>query len=147
MHRFFLGSFLLLAYAAGAAEAASAPTSDQRFEKMQANFDPVKPNTSARDLFRFALEAADAGWRPEVVEKALAAAEDMQDRDPQSSTYGNFRWYMKTPKVVDKNAVEFSMERAALLWKLHKDKLTDGARERLKRLMDLSVEGIRRHKV
>lgn len=118
-----------------------------RLERLVRNFDPVRDRTGVRALFEFALEAADAGWRPDLVERAFEIAEQMQDRDPASPTFGNFRWYMLNEKVEDRNAVQFSMERASLLWMLRKDRLTPLAHERLERLIEFSVEGIRRHRV
>ncbi|MGL4594511.1 MAG: hypothetical protein ACRCUY_07275, partial [Thermoguttaceae bacterium] len=37
----------------------------------------------------------------------LSLAETMQDQNESSRTYGNFRWYWRTPEVTDQNAVEF----------------------------------------
>lgn len=100
-----------------------------------------------RELFRFALEATAAGSHADEVEQALTWAEELQDRDADSDTFGNFRWYRRNPKPMDRNAVEFSMEAGGLLWVQHEDLLSAGCRERLERLMRFSVEGIRRHPV
>ena len=98
-------------------------------------------------MFGFALDAADAGWRPDLVAQALEIAEGMQDRDPESPTYGNFRWYMLNPHPVDRNAVQFSMEKASLIWIRYRDRLNAEALERLERLTEYSVAGIRGHRV
>ena len=45
-----------------------------------------------RGVFRFALESAGLNWRPERIAPALDLARRMQDLDPASKTYGNFRW-------------------------------------------------------
>jgi hypothetical protein len=71
----------------------------------------------------------------------------MQDRDPESRTYGNFKWYWEAEGPVDRNAVEFCMQQGVLVWMLYRDRLTPGAAERLERLMRFAVEGIRRHHV
>ncbi len=123
------------------------PEMAKRLEASIRRFDPPRDQTGVRELFGFALEAVAANYRPEMVERALDVAEQMQDRDPASPTYGNFRWYWFNEKPVDRNAVQFSMERAVLIWKLYRDRLTPKAKERLERLIALSVEGIRRHRV
>lgn len=110
-------------------------------------FHPPRDQTGVRELFTFALDAVSLGYRPDMIETAFALAEQMQDRDPTSPTYGNFRWYWFNEKPGDRNAVEFSMERAVLIWKLYRDRLTPKAREQLERLITLSIEGIRRHRV
>ena len=116
-------------------------------EKRAKSFETITDNLGVRSLFEFALQAADAGWRPDLVERVLELAEKMQDRDPKSKTYGNFRWYWRNEKPGDQNAVEFSMQQAVLLWMFYKDKLTPAARKRLEGLMKLGVEGMRRHGV
>ncbi|GHT10948.1 hypothetical protein FACS1894170_03880 [Planctomycetales bacterium] len=46
----------------------------------------------------------------------LQLAEEMQDKDPASKTFGNFRWYWRTPTVTDPNAVEFVTAHALPIW-------------------------------
>ena len=103
------------------------------------------PNLQSRELFRFALNAAQNNSHTQEIDQALEWAEELQDRDPQSETYGNFRWYRRNEKPADRNAVEFAMEVGILVWMHHKNTLSNTAQERLKRLIELSVEGIRRH--
>jgi len=105
------------------------------------------PTLASRSLLSFALEAAALAWHPERITEALALAEQMQDRDPESRTFGNFRWYLSAPRPLDYNAVEFCMQRGILVWKLYRDRLSPEGRERLERLIRFSVEGIRRHRV
>jgi hypothetical protein len=119
----------------------------QRLDRLWRRFEPVRPNVGSRDLFGFALEAAAAGYRPERITKALELAEQMQDRDPNSRTYGNFRWYWRAEKPEDWNAVEFCMQKGALVRMLHTDRLDADGRRRLERLIRYSIEGIRRHNV
>ncbi|HPA17361.1 MAG TPA: hypothetical protein PLU30_06410 [Verrucomicrobiae bacterium] len=123
------------------------PELEKQFEASIRRFDPPRDQTGVRELFDFALDAVAAGYRPEMIERAFAVAEQMQDRDPASPTYGNFRWYWFNEKPGDRNAVEFSMERGVLIWKLYRDRLTPKAREQLERLITLSIEGIRLHRV
>jgi hypothetical protein len=75
-----------------------------------------------QELFRFALEATAAGSHADEIEQALGWAEELQDRDSDSDTFGNFRWYRRNTKPADRNAVEFSMEAGGLLWSQHRDR-------------------------
>ena len=105
------------------------------------------PRFSTRELFEFTLEATAQNWHPERVERALELAEQKQDRDPHSKTFGNFAWYWEDPKPIDLNAAEFAMQRAALTWILYRDRLSPKATATLQRLMEFSIEGMQRHKV
>ncbi len=116
---------------------------DRRWE----NFQKKPPNMGVRDLFSFALESAEAEYCLERIAGALGIAEEMQDRDPASRTYGNFRWYWKSERPEDLNAVQFTMQDAVLLWMRHRDRIPAPARELLERLIGFSIEGIRRHRV
>ena len=117
---------------------------DRRWESFQKKL----PNLCVRELFAFALDSAEADYRLDRIDGALAIAEEMQDvKDPNTRTYGNFKWYWKSEKPEDLNAVEFSMQDAALLWMRHRDRLPAEARERLERLIKSSIEGIHRHNV
>ena len=107
----------------------------------------VRPTMSSRELLGFSLEAAAAGWHPERIAKALDLAEQMQDRDETSRTFGNFKWYWQSDAPHDRNAVEFSMQQGILAWMLYRDALGAEGAERLKRLIRFGVEGIRRHRV
>ncbi|NOZ22542.1 MAG: hypothetical protein GXP25_15780 [Planctomycetes bacterium] len=82
-----------------------------------------------------------------LLDRAFEIAEKMQDLDPESRTFGNFQWYWFTPKVGDRNAVEFCMEAAGLLYRYHRNKLSPAARERLERMMRHAVKGILSHGV
>ena len=116
---------------------------DREWRKLE----PVAPNYSTRDLFALPLSAVVAGWHPERVERMLALAREVQDLDPKSPTCGNFKWYRNSEKVVDKNAVEFSMQKAALLRLFFRDRLSAAAAKQLDELIDGAVAGIRSHKV
>jgi len=119
----------------------------QRLDRLWRRFEPTRGGMGSRDLFGFALEAAAAGYRPERITRAFELAEKMQDRDPNSRTYGNFRWYWRAEKPEDWNAVEFCMQKGALVWMLHRDRLDAGGQQRLERLIRYGIEGIRRHNV
>ncbi|HUT33790.1 MAG TPA: hypothetical protein VNE39_09935 [Planctomycetota bacterium] len=130
--------------------AAAADRGDEvaaRLERRWAQVEKTPPNMGVRELFGFALDAAAIGWHPERIAKALGLAEQMQDRDEKSRTFGNFRWYWRAERPEDLNAVEFSMQQGILVWMRHKKRLDAEGVERLDRLIRFSVEGIRRHRV
>jgi hypothetical protein len=90
------------------------------------------------------------GERGSNIEKAFENLESMQDRDPASKTYGNFRWYWDQQKPEDLNAVEFVTQQAVLLKLCYGDRLSSlspKASESLDRILTNAVEGIHRQKV
>ncbi|MBQ1498925.1 MAG: hypothetical protein IIZ38_11485 [Sphingomonas sp.] len=100
-----------------------------------------------RGVFRFALESAGLNWRPERIAPALDLARRMQDLDPASKTYGNFRWRYGQSAVFDVNGVEFSMFQAGLMHRLFGDRLPPDARTKLEALIDTGIKGMQRHPV
>jgi len=151
MTRTLILAMLLCGPAAGAADVAptTQPTAvdARRLEKAWVRISSRVANLSVRELFGYALDAAAADASPLRVEHALGLAETMQDRDTNSRGFGNFRWYLGAARVEDYNAVEFAMMQAALLRMNYYDRLTPTARQRLDRLVRLSIRGIRRHNV
>ncbi len=101
----------------------------------------------SRELFSFADAALRGNSHRREIEQAYAWAEEMQDRDPASPTFGNFRWYKSNPKPLDKNAVEFCMSTATASWIDYQEVLTPTARASLERLMRFGAEGLKRHSV
>lgn len=83
----------------------------------------------------------------EPVIPLLKLAEEMQDRNPQSRTFGNFRWYWRTPEVTDQNAVEFVASHAIPIWFEAYDKLPPEAQLILARILRRSVDGCLKHRV
>ena len=106
-----------------------------------------KPTQGVRELFECALEAAGSGWHPERVEHLYSLATRYQDRDPTSKTQGNLHWIFSETAVHDTNAVEFTMQMAALTWAFYRDRLTPAARTLLKELMEHAIVGVRSHQV
>jgi hypothetical protein len=102
---------------------------------------------SVREFFAIALDAAAAGWHPERVERAFELARKAQDKDEKSKTFGNFLWNWTDERVIDRNSVEFCMQKGSLLWMFYRDRLSEKARGQLEELIRFSVEGIRRHGV
>jgi len=142
----FAPLFLILASGLAAAGNPGDPV-DKELAKIWRKIDAHPADQGVRELFEFALEAAAMGWHPERVESALAQAAELQDRDPASKTRGNFRWYRNQPLPRDLNAVEFCMQRAVLLWNLHREALTPAARATLDGLLRQSIAGMRSQKV
>lgn len=143
-----IGAFLLILPFVFSAEQPVDAQTAKHLESQWRRIERRDPATSSRAFFDFALEASATGWHPERVEVALLLAEKMQDREETSRTYGNFAWYWRDgSRPDDRNAVEFCMQKGVLVWMRYRDRLTPVAREALERLMDFSVEGIRRHRV
>jgi hypothetical protein len=102
---------------------------------------------SIRGVLRFALEATAAGWEPVRAEEALAFGRAMQDLDPKSRTFGNFKWVSDADKVHDWNAVEFATQILGLMHKCHADKLTPRARRLTEEMMRSAIPALENHKV
>ena len=105
------------------------------------------PDLSSRELFTYALALAEARQHPDRLDRLFTVAARMQDRDPESRGYGNFRWSWRDAEVMDWNAVEFCMQGGALLWMRHRDTMPGGARKTLGGILDYAVEGCVRHGV
>jgi len=104
-------------------------------------------NVSSRSLFTSALARCEAKTNLDRVPRLLEVGAAMQDRDPQSNTYGNFRWYWREKTIRDRNAVDFCMMGGSLLWIRHRDALTPAARKTLRETLEYGVEGCLRHRV
>jgi hypothetical protein len=104
-------------------------------------------DASIRGTLRFALEAAGNDWNPSAVEAALRLARGMQDTDPASSKFGNYRWRKNDVAVSDLNAVEFATELNALLRLEYADRLTPAARGLLDAMLRDSLVGMNNHTV
>ena len=119
---------------------------ESQWERIRQRYESL----TSREIFSFVLSCAEANllsdklWLDRV-DEALAVAEEMQDRNLISPSFGNFRWYYKAGKVEDFNAVEFVMEDATLIWMRHGEKLPSRLKERLLRLMRFGAEGVKRH--
>ena len=106
-----------------------------------------KPNQGVRELFAFGLEAAGSGWHPERLAQIYALAGRFQDRTPGSRTRGNFRWTYGDTAVNDANAVEFTMEMAALTLAFHRADLAPEARALLTGIVGEAIPALRAHRV
>ena len=109
--------------------------------------DPIDGNYTSREIFNYALALCEADAHLDRLTRLFELAERLQQRDPDKPGYGNFYWYSDRPEVKDRNAVEFCMEPGTLLWILHRDKLSEEARSRMRELMEYSIEGCMNHRV
>ena len=77
----------------------------------------------------------------------LKLSEEMQDKDPESRTFGNLRWYWRTPEVTDRNAVEFVTAHALPIWIDARDRLPEEGKVILERILRRAVDGCMIHRV
>lgn len=116
-------------------------------EKFWHSCEQRSPSVTSRGLFAYAFVLCEARQHPERLERIFELAEQMQDRNPKSRTCGSFWWSMRDGKVMDQNAVDFSMRGGSLLWLKHREFFPATARARLENLLAFSVQGCLRHKV
>lgn len=79
--------------------------------------------------------------------RLLKLLEEMQDKDEKSKTFGNLRWYWRTPQVTDHNAVEFISAHAIPLRMGAFESLPKESRELLERILKRCLEGCLSHTV
>lgn len=126
--------------------AVAAVERNERFWQQIASAEPYE-TMGIRKVFGYALVLCEARQHPDRLARLFEIAAAAQDRDPGSPGYGNFRWTWRDERVTDRNAVEFCMQDALRIWWRHRDWVPEPAREQLRELMDLSVEGCLRHRV
>ncbi len=119
----------------------------ERGERMWAELQKDDPRFSTRELFSYALALCEADVHRDRLVRLFGLAESKQDLEPDSSTYGNFAWYSDQDRPDDRNAVEFSMQAANLIWMRHRDAIPADACVALERIMRHSIEGMQRHRV
>lgn len=106
-----------------------------------------KGSVTSRGIFAYVLVLCESQQNLERLEGLFDLAAKMQDRTEGSKSYGNFKWKWDDEKIVDYNAVDFSMRGGSLLWLKHQDEIPAPAREKLHELLQFSIEGLLRHKV
>ena len=111
------------------------------------------PNLGVRSLMdnAYILAFADR-WKADSAPldqtiPLLKLTEEMQDQDPESRTFGNLRWYWRTPEVTDRNAVEFVTAHALPIWLDARNRLPPESKEILERILRRSVDGCMKHGV
>ncbi|MDR0521156.1 MAG: hypothetical protein LBH00_04805 [Planctomycetaceae bacterium] len=89
------------------------------------------------------------GKRPDLHQtvKLFRIAEAMQDKNPKSPSFGNFRWYWNNQTVTDLNAVVFVTERMLPVYYESFDLLPAESQTVLKRMMERSVTACLARKV
>jgi len=121
-----------------------------------ANFDPktnlvwrTDPPEERLDVCQHSLEYAaallDAGQRIERANAIVSAVLDHQDVDPESPTFGNFRWWHGETRVRDRNAVCFMSPWLSYLVIEHRQKLSEENRRRLCEAMERCIRAVRAH--
>ena len=73
------------------------------------------------------------------VTRLLRMGEEMQDKNVESPTFGNFRWYWNHNKVTDPNAAEFALARMLSIYLDTPAPLSEEDRSILNRLLERSV--------
>jgi hypothetical protein len=107
----------------------------------------AEPAYGCRELFTSMLAYAEANTNLTRIGEILTFAEAMQDTDPESRSFGNFRWYSRDTAVMDYNAVDFCMQHGALLWTFHRERLEPDVRERFRAVLDRGLRGLVSHRV
>ena len=111
------------------------------------------PNLGVRSLIdnAYILAFADR-WKPgstslELTIPLLKLAEEMQDQNLDNQTFGNLRWYWRTPEVTDRNAVEFVAAHALPIWFDARERLPEESKAILERILRRAIEGCIVHRV
>ena len=83
----------------------------------------------------------------EFIKPLLRIAEEMQDKNPESPTFGNFRWYWSNTGITDPNAVEFALARILSIYLDTPDSLSEDDRALLLQLLERSVKACFHRKI
>ena len=101
----------------------------------------------AAELFHAAFYFCETGRHLDQLDILFDVAAEMQDRDPSSRTFGNFRWSWRDGFVMDLNAVDFCMQTGSLLARDHLDKMSPAQREKFLAVLDRAIAGCLAHRV
>ena len=91
-------------------------------------------NLGSQHLFTCIYNLLRAGRGLDKIDMLLDVAAELQDRNPESRSYGNFRWYARDGFVMDYNAVDFCMQAGSLIARDYRDRLTPGQRAKFDKL-------------
>jgi len=150
---------LLIPFALSACGAGGTKFSEEDFfaralprnEKLWSNLtrNELPSNRGIRWICNYALLGAEFGREDMLprVARLVEIADSMQDKDPASETFGNFRWYWRNRKVTDLNAVEFILHHLIPLWADHRHRLGAKTRSTLQQCLRRSADGCLKHKV
>jgi hypothetical protein len=113
------------------------------------NGDGLPANRGVRWMYNYALLLAELGDAKMLsrVERLIELGDSMQDKNADSPTFGNFRWYWRNEKVTDLNAVEFVSHHMIPLWVDHRSRLSAKARRALEQNLRRSVNACLKHKI
>lgn len=101
----------------------------------------------AAELFHAAFLFCETGKHLDQLDLLFDVAAEMQDRNPDSRTFGNFRWSWRDGFVMDLNAVDFCMQTGALIARDHLGKMTPARREKFLTILDRAIAGCLAHRV
>ena len=101
----------------------------------------------AAELFHAAFFFCESGKHLDQLDLLFDVAAEMQDRVPESRTFGNFRWSWRDGFVMDHNAVDFCMQTGSLIARDHLGKMTPGQREKFLAILDRAISGSLAHRV
>ena len=99
------------------------------------------------ELFFAAYYFCESGRHLDKLDVLFDVAAEMQDRDPKSRGFGNFRWYWRDGYVMDHNAADFCMQTGSLMARDHRAKMTDAQRAKFDALVDCAIQGCLKHNV
>lgn len=99
------------------------------------------------ELFYAAYYFCESGRHLDKLDVLFDVAAEMQDRDPKSRSYGNYRWYYRDGYVMDWNAVDFCMQTGSIMARNHRGKMTPAQRAKFEKLLELSIQGCLNHRV
>ena len=102
---------------------------------------------SAAELFHAAFLFCETGTHLDQLDLLFGVAAEMQDRDPESRAFGNFRWSWRDGLVMDHNAVDFCMQTGSLIARDHLGKMTPAQREKFLAILDRAISGCLAHRV
>ena len=101
----------------------------------------------AAELFQAMFYFCETGRHLDRIDLLLDVAAEMQDRNPDSRTFGNFRWTWRDGFVMDLNAVDFCMQYGSLIARDHISKMSPTQREKFLAILDRAIAGCLAHRV
>ena len=134
--------------------AAPSPTQADMSRRAQGAFKGTVGKARARDralsaaeLFHATFVFCETGKHLDQLDLLFDVAAEMQDRNPDSRTFGNFRWSWRDGFVMDHNAVDFCMQTGSLVARDHLGKMSPGQREKFLAIIDRAIVGSLAHRV
>lgn len=97
-------------------------------------------HSTAMDGAYYVLCLLACGERLEEARRGLATILDNQDLDPESETYGSFRWYVEDERVADGNGTFFTVQSLLIIFLFYKELLSEDLVARLEAAFRLSLD-------